>query len=85
MSTLFERKRRTVLKRQVLFAMGIDVVTHVPAQDLADVLPMFAKAGRRGSIKPHILGDGPGFIRLNFSKACAAGSCLRPGEISTQY
>ena len=27
---------------QVLFALGIDVVTHVPAQDLADVMPLFA-------------------------------------------
>ena len=57
--------------RQVLFAMGIDVFAHVPAQDLADVMPLFTSAdGKHGSVnaKAQILANGPGVIRLNFSK-----------------
>lgn len=49
--------------------MGIDVVTHVPAQDLAGAMPLFANITKRGSVKPQIVEDGPGLIRLNFSKA----------------
>ena len=65
-------------KRQVLFAMEIDAVTHVPAQDLADVMPLFANTLRHGSVKPQILGTGPGVIRLNFSKACPDIVISRP-------
>lgn len=52
--------------------MGIDVVTHVPAQDLADVMPLFAHTDKHGSVvnvKAQILEHGPGVTRLNFSKA----------------
>lgn len=76
------------LKRQVLFAMGIDVVTHVPAQDLAGVMPLFANTAKHGSssIKPQVLGNGPGLIRLNFSKACMSGGCFcfRPRDFSAR-
>lgn len=55
----------------MLFAMGIDVFAHVPAQDLADVMPLFTSAdGKHGSVnaKAQILANGPGVVRLNFSK-----------------
>lgn len=54
---------------QVLGALRIEVVAHVPAQDLTGVLSLYGNADRRGSRKPHLLGSGPGLIKLNFSKA----------------
>eukprot|EP00903_Cladosiphon_okamuranus_P008160 g7859.t1 len=61
-----------ILAKKVLFAMGIDDVTHVPAEDMADVMPLFADASKHSSLKPQVLGSGPGLIRLNFSKVLVA-------------
>lgn len=54
---------------QVLSALRIDIVAHVPAQDLTGVLSLYGNAGRRGSRKPQLVESGPGLMRLNFSKA----------------
>eukprot|EP00752_Nemacystus_decipiens_P004767 g4338.t2 len=61
-----------ILAKKVLFAMGIDVFTHIPAQDLADVMPLFNNADKRGSVKAQLRGNGPGLLRLNFSKVLVA-------------
>lgn len=58
---------------QVLGAMGIDVVAHIPAQDIAAVLSLFGDAattaGSVGGGRPQKLRGGVGLIKLNFSKA----------------
>lgn len=68
----FCRYARTVVE-QVLIALGIDVIAHVPAQDLTGVLSLYGSAAEVGGGKPlpmqrNGFGSGPGFIRLNFSK-----------------
>jgi len=58
---------------KVLGAMGIDVVAHIPAQDVAAVLSLFGDvAATAGSVvggKPQKLRGGVGLTKLNFSKA----------------
>ncbi|CAM9483745.1 unnamed protein product, partial [Ectocarpus fasciculatus] len=66
-----------ILAKKVLIALGIDVVAHVPAQDLTGVLSMYGSNAELGGGKPlpvqrNGFGSGPGFIRLNFSKVLVA-------------
>ena len=49
--------------------MGIDVVAHIPAQDLAAVLSLFGDTTGVVGGKPQKLRSGFGLIKLNFSKA----------------
>lgn len=55
------------MREQVLRAMGVDAVAHIPAKYLSDVLSLGSRGGdRRGSKAP---ADRPGHVRLGFSKA----------------
>ncbi|CAB1107988.1 unnamed protein product [Ectocarpus sp. CCAP 1310/34] len=63
-----------ILAKKVLIALGIDVVAHVPAEDLTGVLSLYGSTAELGGGKPlpvhrNGFGSGPGFIRLNFSKS----------------
>ncbi|CAM9843940.1 unnamed protein product [Ectocarpus sp. 6 AP-2014] len=66
-----------ILAKKVLIAIGIDVVAHVPAEDLTGVLSLYGSTVEPAGSKPlpvqrNGFGSGPGSIRLNFSKVLVA-------------
>lgn len=61
--------------------MGVDAMAGIPAKQISEVLSPFGSLGADGGGKPQSPQDGPGLIKLPFSKASYFHGWHTPGLV----